>query len=53
MIDNKIECYISKKNKESIKYIPIKSEYGVVRFEVGNTALIFKEEDIRKILGGK
>ena len=52
IVDNKIECYIVKKDKELIKYIPTKLGFGAIRFDIGNTAIVFKTEDLKEILGG-
>lgn len=52
IINNEIECLVSKGEKEVIKYFPFKAKYGVIRVDVGKTAMVFKSEDIKKILGG-
>lgn len=53
MIKNsKVECCISKNEKEIIKYVSTKIGYGVIRFDIGKVALVFKINDLKEILGG-
>ena len=52
IIGNEIECYVSKGENEKTTYFPFMAKYGVIRFDIGETAIVFKSEDIEHILGG-
>lgn len=49
--ENKIETYISNSEGETTSFLNYKCDYGVLRVELGKTNIIFKAEDLKKILG--
>lgn len=41
-----IDCYISTPKFEKEKEIYYIKKYGLIRFEIGNTVIVFKENDL-------
>lgn len=51
IIEGQIETYISSPKGEKTDYLRFKKAYGVLRVELGRANIIFKTEDLKKILG--